>query len=99
MEISKASVVPLLSFTCLIDGQDNVLIFGTPEAPVPKITDFGLSKLDAPDVSAPSVITAAAHFAAPELFGTNADEVVVSAEADVWSVGMTIFQVRHLQSS
>ncbi|KZS96900.1 kinase-like protein [Sistotremastrum niveocremeum HHB9708] len=72
---------------------NNILIFGTREAPIPRITDFGLSKMEAPDSSAPSVVIGAAHWAAPELFGTGDSSTVISAQSDVWSLGATIFEL------
>ncbi|KZT41052.1 kinase-like protein [Sistotremastrum suecicum HHB10207 ss-3] len=73
---------------------DNVLIFGRVDAPIAKVTDFGLSKMVAPDISAPSVVTGAARWSAPEVVKRkDSSEVIVSAEADVWSVAMTIFQL------
>ncbi|KZS89807.1 kinase-like protein [Sistotremastrum niveocremeum HHB9708] len=72
---------------------NNILIFGGRHAPVAKITDFGLSKMEAPDASAPSVVGGAVHWAPPELFRSEDTEPVTSREADVWSVGMTVFEL------
>ncbi|KZT39533.1 kinase-like protein [Sistotremastrum suecicum HHB10207 ss-3] len=82
---------------------NNVLLFEGSDRPIAKLTDFGLSKICAPTPIAASRVGGNAYWMSPEVrFAREAllsadtaeiPELVLTAQADVWSLGMTIFEL------
>ncbi|KZS89824.1 kinase-like protein [Sistotremastrum niveocremeum HHB9708] len=82
---------------------NNVLIFGTLEAPVAKLTDFGLSKICAPMPTAATRVGGNTFWTAPEIVqnkvqrslwgGPPPKDSKLTWEADVWGFGATAFEL------
>ncbi|KZT41077.1 kinase-like protein [Sistotremastrum suecicum HHB10207 ss-3] len=79
---------------------DNILIFGTPGEPIARLTDFGLSKLIAPDFKSATTLGGHFWYAAPEIHNAlykedenPAERQRLTPQADIWSAGATILEL------
>ncbi|KZT41068.1 kinase-like protein [Sistotremastrum suecicum HHB10207 ss-3] len=78
---------------------NNVLIFGSRDSPSAKITDFGLSKICEPVPVAATVVGGNAFWTAPEVLvakrrkDPGETKAELTWQADIWSLGMTIFEL------
>jgi serine/threonine-protein kinase len=71
---------------------DNVFLVKTPRGPVPKLLDFGISKVRAPDLQATEVgmMMGTPAYMAPEQVQGARD---ADARSDVWGLGVMMFEL------
>ncbi len=73
----------------------NILIKNTPEGPIAKITDFGLSKVLDEQTNSSSVLMGTIEYMAPEQFNPNLYGIngKISTNVDLWSLGVMLYEL------
>ncbi|MDN5564385.1 MAG: serine/threonine protein kinase [Luteococcus sp.] len=68
---------------------ENVLLAGSADAWQPKLTDFGISRINDFTVQQPTTVVGTPHYMAPEL----ADGGVPTAQSDLYALGVMLYEL------